>query len=157
MRHDGVIDGHLTKWLGSPEVDASLLSVIRPLGVFPADGSIGAATIAAIDAQLNVAGGVHRYLADTFYGGAQWPLLSCFLVLTFLASGDRDRALDQLRWAASTATALDELPEQVQQHLLEPEKMQEWLDRWGTVATPLLWSHGMFLRLAADLGLKADA
>ncbi|MBX3100175.1 MAG: hypothetical protein KF761_11420 [Salinibacterium sp.] len=157
LRQRGVVDGHLTKWLGSPEVDASLLSVIRPLGVFPAEGSIGAATIAAIDAQLNVGGGVHRYLADTFYGGGQWPLLSCFLGLNFLALGDRDRALDELRWAAATATALNELPEQVQQHLLEPRKMQEWLDRWGTVATPLLWSHGMFLRLAADLGLKATS
>lgn len=155
IRQEGLVDGHLAKWLGSPEVDASLLSVIRPLDVFSAESSIGAATIAAIDTQLNVGGGVHRYAADTFFGGGQWPLLSCFLGLTFLAAGDRDRALDQLRWAASTATAAHELPEQVDDHLLAPHMQQEWVDRWGPVATPLLWSHGMFLRLASELGVRA--
>ena len=30
---------------------------------------------------LTVDGGVHRYLGDTFFGGGQWPLLSCFLGL----------------------------------------------------------------------------
>lgn len=157
LRQEGVVDGHLSKWIGSPEVDASLLSVIRPLGVFPAEGSIGAATIAAVDAQLNHGGGVHRFAADTFFGGGQWPLLSCFLGLALLAAGDRERALDQLRWAASTANAADELPEQVADHLLFPDRREEWVERWGTVATPLLWSHGMFLRLAADLGLRGAA
>ena len=157
IRREGLADGHLSKWIGSTEVDASLLSVIRPLGVFEADSSIGAATIAAIDGQLNEGGGVHRYLLDTFYGGGQWPLLSCFLGLCFLAAGDRERALAQLQWAASTATPTHELPEQVDEHLLDSGMRQEWLDRWGPVATPLLWSHGMFLRLASDLGLKASA
>ncbi|CAN5403341.1 hypothetical protein BH11ACT5_BH11ACT5_28260 [soil metagenome] len=153
IRTRGLTDGHLAKWLGSPEVDASLLSVIHPLDVFPADGSIGSSTIAAIDAQLNVGGGVHRYLADTFYGGGQWPLLSCMLGLTFSAAGERDRALEQLRWAASTATADGDLPEQVDEHLLDPGMRQEWIDRWGTVATPLLWSHAMYVRLAVELGV----
>ncbi|CAN5169085.1 hypothetical protein BH09ACT5_BH09ACT5_16040 [soil metagenome] len=157
IRQEGLTDGRLSKWLGSPEVDASLLAVIRPLGVFPAEGSIATATVAAIDAQLNVGGGVHRYTADTFFGGGQWPLLSCFLGLALLAGGDRDRAIEQLQWAASTATTAGELPEQVADHLLAPGMRQEWIDRWGPVATPLLWSHGMFLRLAADLGLKAGA
>ena len=37
-------------------------------------------------------------------------------------------------------------------HLLDPAFRQEWIDRWGTVATPLLWSHAMLLRLAVELG-----
>lgn len=153
VRAAGLADGHLTKWLGSTEVDASLLAVVYPLGAFPASGTIGAATIAAVDKQLNVGGGVHRYLADTFYGGGQWPLLSCMLGLAFAAAGDRERALAQLRWAATTATADNELPEQVDEDLLDPSKRQEWIDRWGSVATPLLWSHAMYLRLAVELGL----
>lgn len=152
----GVTDGHLAKWLGSSAVDASALSAVAPLGVFPADSPLGTATIAAIDAQLNVGGGVHRYLDDTFFGGGQWPLLSCMLGLTVLAAGDRDRAMQQLRWAADTATPELEMPEQVDDHLLAPERVEEWVERWGTVATPLLWSHGMFLRLAAELGLGDD-
>jgi len=157
LRQEGVVDGHLAKWIGSPEVDASLLAVIRPLGVFPADGSIGTATIAAVDSQLNHGGGVHRFAADTFFGGGQWPLLSCFLGLALLAAGDRERAMDQLRWAASTVNPAGEMPEQVPDHLLFPDRRQEWVDRWGSVATPLLWSHGMYLRLAADLGLGGAA
>jgi GH15 family glucan-1,4-alpha-glucosidase len=154
IRSRGVVDGHLTKWLGSTAVDASLLSVIHPLDVFPADRSIGAATIAVIDEQLNVGGGVHRYLADTFFGGGQWPLLSCMLGLALSAAGDTEKALDQLRWAASVATPTGELPEQVGGHLLDPSMKAEWVERWGAVATPLLWSHAMYVRLAVELGLE---
>ena len=157
IRGEGLAAGHLAKWLGSTAVDASLLSIIHPLGVFPADEPIGTATIAAIDKELNVGGGVHRYRADTFFGGGQWPLLSCMLGLTFAAAGERDRALDQLRWAAHTATLRGELPEQVAEHLLAPEKQQEWIDRWGPVATPLLWSHAMYIRLAVELGLEVQS
>jgi GH15 family glucan-1,4-alpha-glucosidase len=153
VRSRGVADGHLAKWLGSTEVDASLAALISPLSAVPADGTLGAATLDAVDAALNVDGGVHRYLDDTFYGGGQWPLLSCMLGLGFAARGDRARAFDQLRWAASTATPDGELPEQVADHLLFPERRADWIDRWGTVATPLLWSHAMYLRLAVELGV----
>lgn len=149
----GTIDGHLTKWIGSIDVDASLLALVGPLGW--ATGSLAEATTAAVDARLNVDGGVHRYLADTFYGGGQWPLLSCMLGLCFAAAGDSERAMGQLRWAAGTVTAEGHLPEQVGDHLLFPEREQEWIDRWGTVATPLLWSHAMYLRLAVELGVRA--
>jgi len=147
----GVLEGHLTKWIGADDVDASLLAVIHPLAVFPATGPVGAATIDAVDFQLNHDGGVHRYLRDTFYGGGQWPLLSCMLGLALKAAGEHDRALDHLRWAAATATVEGHLPEQVATHLLAPECEAEWVERWGTVATPLLWSHAMFVRLAVEL------
>ncbi len=149
----GVADGHLTKWLGSTEVDASLAALVFPLEVFPAEEPLGSATLDAVDAALNVGGGVHRYLDDTFYGGGQWPLLSCMLGLGFAARGDRDGAFAQLRWAAQTAVDGAELPEQVADHLLFPERRAEWVVRWGTVATPLLWSHAMYLRLAVELGV----
>lgn len=154
---EGVREGHLSKWLGSPEVDASLAAVVAPLGVIPADGALGRATIDAVDRQLCVDGGVHRFAADTFYGGGQWPLLSCFLGLARAAGGDREGALALLRWAAGTATAAGFLPEQVADHLLAPDRRQEWIDRWGTVATPLLWSHAMLVRLAVELGVLTPA
>ncbi len=149
----GLVDGHLAKWLGSAAVDASVLSAIAPFGVFPASGDIGSETLSAIDHALNVEGGVHRYLADTFFGGGQWPLLSCFLGLGFAAQGDRERAIRQLSWAAGTADSTGALPEQVGEHLLDPSMTQEWVDRWGTVAQPLLWSHAMFVRLAVEVGV----
>jgi isomaltose glucohydrolase len=150
---DGLSDGHLAKWLGSSEVDASVLSAVAPFGLFPPSGDIGADTLAAIDRALNIGGGVHRYLADTFFGGGQWPLLSCFLGLGFAAHGDRDRALCQLTWAATTADETGAIPEQVGEHLLDASMTEEWVDRWGPVAQPLLWSHAMFVRLAVEVGV----
>lgn len=149
----GTHEGHLAKWLGSTEVDGSLAAVIAPLGVIDATSSLGLASIRAIEESLSVDGGVHRYALDTFYGGGQWPLLSCMLGLAHAAAGDRERALVYLEWAAATVTAEGWLPEQVPDHLLAPDRRDEWLDRWGPVATPLLWSHAMLIRLAVDIGI----
>lgn len=147
----GQHDGHLVKWIGSTDVDASLASIIAPIAVV--DGPLASATIAAVERTLTVNGGVHRYGWDTFYGGGQWPLLSCFLGLAHARLDDRDRAFELLQWAASTVTAEGHLPEQVDQHLLDDTMVAEWVERWGSVATPLLWSHAMFARLAVELGV----
>jgi GH15 family glucan-1,4-alpha-glucosidase len=149
---EGVLDGHLRKWLGSTAVDGSLAAAVAPLGFIDAHSPVGAGTIAVLDAHLNVGGGVHRFLGDTFFGGGQWPLLSCFLGLAQLAAGDRAAADDLFDWAASTATSDLDLPEQVDAHLIAPGMRQEWIDRWGTAATPLLWSHAMLLRLGLAVG-----
>jgi GH15 family glucan-1,4-alpha-glucosidase len=150
---EGVHDGHLAKWLGSTAVDASLLAIVAPLAVFPVSTEIGRLTVVAVADSLNVDGGVHRYLGDTFFGGGQWPLLSCFLGLGHLALGDRESAAAELRWVAATADLEGNLPEQVTDHLLDPSRFDEWVDRWGPSARPLLWSHAMFLRLAAEFGV----
>lgn len=148
---EGAADGHLVKWLGTTEVDASLAALIAPLGFLPADTALARGTVAAIEADLAVGRGVHRFLADTFYGGGQWPLLSCFVGLARAAMGEAEAARGYLDWAAGTATPQGMLPEQVDDHLLDPSRHAEWVERWGTVATPLLWSHAMVLRLAAEL------
>ncbi len=153
MLGEGTVHGHLAKWLGSPEVDASLLAVIAPLRVVPASDPVAASTIAAVEAELTVDHGVHRYRADTFFGGGQWPLLSCFLGLGYAASGDPARAFEQLDWAARTASEGGAMPEQVDWHLLDPSREAEWIERWGPVARPLLWSHAMLIRLAVELDL----
>ncbi|WP_053207851.1 glycoside hydrolase family 15 protein [Jiangella muralis] len=153
----GAVDGHLTKWLGAADVDASLLACVVPFGLAGVDSPIGRATVSAVEDALCVDGGVHRYAADTFYGGGQWPLLTAFLGWNHAAAGRRAEALASLRWIAAQATPSGELPEQVGHHLLAPDREQEWIDRWGTVATPLLWSHGMYLVLAAELGLVGRA
>jgi GH15 family glucan-1,4-alpha-glucosidase len=150
---DGTTEGRLTKWLGSDRLDASLLALVSPMRFEPATGAVGAATTAAIAAELDVDGGVHRYTADTYFGGGQWPLLTCMLGLARADAGDRDGALESLQWAVSTATQAGELPEQVNWHLLHPEHEQEWIERWGPSAVPLLWTHAMVLRLAVELGV----
>ncbi|MDQ4212872.1 glycoside hydrolase family 15 protein [Microbacterium sp. ASV81] len=151
IRVEGVHEGHLAKWLGSTAVDASLASALAPFGLVDPASDIGARTLDVLDRHLTVDGGTHRYLGDTFFGGGRWPLLSCFLGLAHHRAGNAARARELWLWAASTATDALELPEQVDGHLLAPGMRQEWIDRWGSVATPLLWSHAMFLRLGAEL------
>jgi GH15 family glucan-1,4-alpha-glucosidase len=149
---EGTVEGRLTKWIGRSDPDASLSALVAPLGWIGADDPRAAATVEAVTRVLAVDGGVHRFADDVFYGGGQWPLLTCLLGQARLALGDRDGALAALEWAASTATPEGLLPEQVDRHLIAPEHRAEWLERWGTVATPLLWSHGQYLRLWHDLG-----
>jgi GH15 family glucan-1,4-alpha-glucosidase len=152
---EGVADGHLTKWLGTAAVDGSLASCVVPFGLV--DGDLADATLDAVAADLDAGGGVHRFTADVFYGGGQWLLLSALLGWNRAARGDHDTALKYLRWIAAQATVDGELPEQVPHHLLHPGSRDEWVARWGPVATPLLWSHGMYLILASELGLLEDS
>ncbi len=151
----GVHEGHLTKWLDSTAVDGSLLACVVPFGLASPNGPVGRSTVEAVEAQLLFDRGVHRYLDDTFYGGGQWPLLTGFLGWYHAVRGDRERALACLEWMAEQAGERHELPEQVQHRLLAPHRFAEWVDRWGQVASPLLWSHGMFLILADELGVHS--
>lgn len=153
---EGTADGRLRKWLGSDAVDASLLALLAPLRLFRADGAVTRRTVAAVEAELTVGGGVHRYSHDVYYGGGQWPLLSCFLGLAQVAQGDRARAGELLRWAAGTVSRSGTMPEQVPDHLLHPQHLPEWEQRWGPSADPLLWSYAMFIRLAVELGLEPE-
>lgn len=146
------VDGHLRKWMGSESVDGSLSACVVPFGVVAPGSPVAEATLAAVERDLCVDGGVHRFTADVFFGGGQWPLLSCLLGWNHLAAGRRERAEELLAWAVAQADADLRLPEQADHHLLHPEHRQEWLDRWGPVAQPLLWSHAMVLTLATELG-----
>lgn len=149
----GVADGHLVKWLGTTAVDGSLPSCIMPFRLAEPGSELAVGTLDRVAADLDVGGGVHRFRADVFYGGGQWLLLSALLGWNLAAAGDSDGALGHLRWIAAHATETGEMPEQVPDHLLHPESRAEWIERWGEVATPLLWSHGMYLILADELGL----
>jgi len=144
---------HLAKWCGSDAVDASLASCVVPFGLVPVGSPVAEATLDAVSRDLDVDGGVHRFRADVFYGGGQWLLLTALLGWNHAAAGRTGAAWAALRWVAAHADAAGEMPEQVPDHLLHPGSRDEWLERWGPVARPLLWSHGMYLILADELGL----
>ena len=155
VRERGTVDGRLVKWLGSTAVDASLAALVAPLGVVPGTSGLGGATIAELERQLVVDGGTHRFTTDTYYGGGQWPLLSCFVGLAQASAGNDARARELLEWAAGTVRATGTMPEQVADHLIDPAFVAEWVERWGPSADPLLWSYAMFLRLGVELGVVA--
>jgi GH15 family glucan-1,4-alpha-glucosidase len=145
--------GHLPKWLGGDTVDASLIAVATPFAMLAVDDPLMVATVEAIEAELVHAGGVHRYALDTYYGGGEWLLLAALLGWYRARSGRTAEALAELEWVARHATPEGDLPEQVNDHLLAPETERMWLERWGPIATPLLWSHAMYLTLALELGV----
>lgn len=148
----GIQHGHLVKWLDGTVVDGSLLACIAPFATVA--GNTAHATLAAVETDLVRDSGVYRYRDDTFYGGGRWPVLTGFLGLAYVAARRVPDARAALSWIASTADGNGGLPEQVGPQL-HPEREAEWVQRWGPVARPLLWSHGMYLMLADELGLRA--
>jgi GH15 family glucan-1,4-alpha-glucosidase len=117
-----------------------------------------AATLSRIESELISAdGGVHRYRADTFYGGGAWPLLTAAYGRVLLrrgAPGDLERARAALRWIERQADEEGRLPEQVADHAFAPRHIEEWRERWGESARPLLWSHATYLALSVELAAQ---
>lgn len=153
FRADG---GPLSKWDGTDVVDGSLLWIVAPYALMTPEDPAFAATLRRIEADLvSVDGGVHRYAADTFYGGGEWLLLTAALGRVYLrrgGPGDRERAERCLRWIEAQAGPQGWLPEQVATHALHPERIDEWRTSWGESACPLLWSHASYLAIVAELG-----
>ena len=122
-------------------LDGSLLFIGRPELVARIEESL-----------LSPGGGVHRHLDDEYYGGGEWLLLTAMLGLAYVDHGREDDARACLAWIERHARENGDLPEQSQDHLLRPERYAPWVERWGTPASPLLWSHAMYLRLCHALG-----
>lgn len=149
------VDGRLAKYIGSALVDASLISAATPYGLLPHDHPLMVGTISQIERDLHH-GGVHRYVADTYYGGGEWLLLAAWLGWHYVAAGECERAERLYRWVAAQATDEGHLPEQICTDCLSPTHYQPWVERWGAVATPLLWSHAMYLILRDALGVPVS-
>lgn len=133
------------KPIDADAVDGSALLVIGELGPYPADSETATATLHRIETDLVVGGGVHRYRDDEYYGGGQWILLSAALAGIHARRGDRDRAETLLGWIERHPDPQGNLPEQVATVLRNPAHHQPWVDRWGPMGSPLLWSHAMYL------------
>ena len=148
----GVHDGRFAKWLDGDGLDGSLIACAVPFHVVAPDAPRARATARAIELQLSRRG-VYRHPNDSYYGGGEWLLLAALLGWYDATIGRRDEALSRLLWIAAQADADANLPEQVSDHLLVPDAYDGWRQRWGPIASPLLWSHAMFLTLAVELGV----
>jgi len=146
-----VLHSRLVKYIGTDIVDASLLWAAVPFKLLEPDDVIMKNTVSAIESDLLHDGGVHRYALDTYYGGGEWILLSCWLGLYYAEAGERDKALRILEWVEHTANENGEFPEQVLTHVNNKEFIEKWQSLWGDVATPLLWSHAMYIDLKHNL------
>jgi isomaltose glucohydrolase len=127
-------------------LDGSLLWLGVPFEVVPAADPRMTATVEAIRRDLTgPGGGVYRYRGDTYYGGGEWLLLTSSLAWHDAVTGNRAGHDEARRWVRAQALASGDLPEQVSAHVQEPEMLEPWIRRWGPVATPLLWSHAMYV------------
>ncbi len=146
----GLANGLLAKWIDGSGLDASLIALIAPFGLFDKSDPISRATVDAVASELGEFG-TYRHANDWYFGGGKWPLLSCFLGLAYFNLGEEEKANDILNWVASTANEDLELPEQLAKPLLQPEKRAQWIQQWGEPAVPLLWSHAMYLLLDSKI------
>ncbi|MGH3756942.1 glycoside hydrolase family 15 protein [Actinophytocola sp.] len=150
-------------------VDPSFLELAR-LGVKPADDPAIVNTVGVVDAELGErtpAGQLwHRFTSDG-YGeqaaggpwdvvwptpeptrtyGRLWPIFNGERGEYELLAGDPESARERLRTIAATASDSLMLPEQVWDN--RPPAPEERPGTGTTSATPLIWTHAQFVRLA---------
>ncbi len=129
-------------------VSRSLLGAVVPYGLLPVDDPLARRTVQRVEEELGgIHGGLHRYRRDTYYGGGAWVLLTAWLGWYYARAGELERAQALGRWVEAQATAEGDLPEQAPVDLNEPSYYPLWLEKWGPIASPLLWSHAQYIIL----------
>jgi GH15 family glucan-1,4-alpha-glucosidase len=127
-------------------VDGSLLWLSVPFPVVAPSDPLVATTVEAVRTDLSgPGGGIYRFLGDTYYGGGQWLLLTSWLAWHDALAGDAAAAEAAQAWVRGQALGNGDMPEQVWNNAQEGSMVEPWVERWGAVATPLLWSHAMYL------------
>lgn len=139
-------DGYWQKFIGNSQVDASLLSLSTPYRIVQPDDIVMRGTADKIETDLCL-GGVKRYATDTYYGGGQWILLAAWLGWYWWEVGEKEKAWELRRWIESQADERGWLPEQVAIDVNNEAMIAPWVEKWGSSATPLLWSHAKYLIL----------
>ena len=156
--------GYFVKFPELPAVDASLLGLSIPYKVVPPDHPKMIKTVEQIESTILRGGGLHRYAVDSYYGGGAWILLTGWLGWYYseLASKrpDLEPALSPkiqtcLAWIESQADDYQYLPEQVAVNLNVPDYYPLWVERWGKIASPLLWSHAKYIILRSKLAAES--
>jgi len=139
------------KYIGSSIADASSLWLCLPFAVLDIRDSLIQRTVEYIEKRMFKSGGVKRYPGDTYYGGGSWIILSAWLGWYYAKAGKKEKARGILRWIEGQAGGEGELPEQVLEYLYDAGEAENWRNRWGEPADPLLWSHAMYLVLTVEL------
>jgi GH15 family glucan-1,4-alpha-glucosidase len=149
---------HFVKFSDSPAVDASLLALAVPYGVVAPDDPIMLKTVEQIESTILRDHGLHRYAADSYYGGGAWVLLTAWLGWYYtelaarrpdLTSGLKPKIETSLQWIEAHMSDNQCLPEQVAENLNDPSYYPTWVQRWGPIASPLLWSHAKYIILCS--------
>lgn len=145
-----VVDARFGRGVGDDRVDGSLLWLGVPFDVLPLGHPLLEATVERVRRDLTApGGGVYRYLGDTYYGGGEWLLLTSSLAWHDALTGNAATFERSRAWVRAQARPNGDLPEQVVTAAQDEAMIEPWRRRWGEVATPLLWSHAMYLIVEA--------
>jgi GH15 family glucan-1,4-alpha-glucosidase len=146
----GVVNNHFVKYIGTDEVDSSLLWLSTPFGLVKPDEKLMLNTVKIIEKDL-FKEGVYRYKQDTYYGGGEWILLTAWLGWYYTEINKNDEAYNLLKWIESKADKDGNLPEQININVLNPDFYHKWVKEKGKPAKTLLWSHAMYIILKKAL------
>jgi GH15 family glucan-1,4-alpha-glucosidase len=146
LEHCVTPTGELAKSAGIDMVDANLLTVALPHGMFALDDPLMLRTLQRIETDLCAStGGVHRHRDDVYYGGGAWVLLDLWRAWYYAELGQQEKAQAILTWVESTADIEGHLAEQVNSAMLAPDHYAPWVEERGEIANPLLWTHAMYM------------
>jgi GH15 family glucan-1,4-alpha-glucosidase len=144
-----VRNGRFCKGATDDRLDASMLWLAVPFGVVELTDPAMQKTVEAIRNELRgTTGGIYRYLGDTYFGGGEWILLTCWLGWYDVLTANVSEYHSYRDWVIRQATNTFDLPEQSTIGSQDQAMIEPWVARWGPVATPLLWSHAMYLILS---------
>ena len=130
-------------------VDGSLLWLAVPFAVVEPGHPAMVRTAEALRHDLRGrTSGVYRYLGDTYFGGGEWMLLTAWLGWYDAVTGNAAECELSRRWVVDHAGPQLDLAEQTTDGAQDPPMVGPWVRRWGPVASPLLWSHAMYLILS---------
>ncbi|MFZ5648013.1 MAG: glycoside hydrolase family 15 protein [Bacillota bacterium] len=117
-------------------LDAAVLGLCFPFGVIPAnDPRMQSAADSIVKTLSNsTVGGIHRYQGDSYAGGNPWVLITLWMSIYQSLRGNRELALEYIKWAEVNSSPAGLLPEQAHRHNGGPA----WV-------LPLNWSHAMYV------------
>jgi GH15 family glucan-1,4-alpha-glucosidase len=146
-----VNDDGFIKSIGISEVDANLVGLVKPYQLVEWNNPIFQNTLTRIQKDLITPIGLHRYRKDTYYGSGEWVLLTAWLGWVYAHAGEVEKARSIQKWIETQASLEGELAEQVAHGLFDIPSYNFWQKKWGSVASPLLWSHAMYILLVQSL------
>lgn len=152
VRAHCVVEGSFVKGPEDPRVDASLVSLATPFALVDVNDPVMRATVQRIRTELaSPTGGIRRYVGDTYFGGSPWILLTAWLGWHLRIAGDDEGYRAARAWVESHAGAGGSMAEQIIDEPQDPASVAPWVERWGAVANPLLWSHAKYLLMESEM------
>lgn len=122
-------------------MDISILGLVIPFKMFSAKEKNIINTVEKMDLTLRTyTNGYMRFENDSYMNGNPWIIASLWMALYHIEIGEKNKAIDELKFAIMGASEIGFLPEQVDNDTMSPA----WVMGLG-------WSHAMFILVLEKL------